>query len=489
MPSTPGLSRSRSFAILIVGSLVGALALLVLGPRPAPLGAPSGDPALIADARDALAPGTALGAVSVVRLRDDVASWAGFGEVTPQSRFEIGSVTKTFSGLLLADAAERGEATLNDRLEAHLPELAGTPAGSVTLGALATHHSGLPAMAPHDGLLILAEDLAGAPYTAYTSATTDELIAATRAVPVTTRGSYAYSNLGMSLLGHALARAAGAADYPALVQERLFEPLGMDDAHIAAHGQPHPDTRQPHQPGGLPTAMSTSSGYAPAGIGVTLTASDLTAYARALLAGTAPGMDALIPRADGPLGQRIGLAWVVAGPASEVVWHNGRTAGSTAMFALDRAAGTAAVVTTNRWAEVTGAGLALLGLADVMPAIPVVDPDTIAWVAVALVLVPVFALGAVLGRSRTRIGGQGLAAVGALVLWVLAAPWSWVPAWVFGILAGLTVGAAVVAVLRWRDLPWLPEKRAWLAVLAGVLGVAWFGAMLALTGWVATLRP
>lgn len=482
--------RWHFLILLLVGGLVGALALLVLGPSPDELGPAHGDEALIADARAALAPGTDLAAVSVVRVRDGEVTWAGFGDVDPESRFEIGSLTKTFNGLLLADAVARGEARLDQPVGELLPELADSPTGAVTLSELATHHGGLPLMAPYDGLLIMAEDLAGAPYTAYAEATADGLVAATRELQLNNRGSYAYSNLGASLLGHALARAAGMPDWPTLVRDRLFGPLGLAQASVAATGAPNPAVRQPHQPSGRPTAPLTSSGYAPAGIGVTLSASDLGAYAQALVADTAPGMDALAPVTDGPQGQAMGLSWVVSGPPeAQVVWHNGRTAGSTSMFAIDRATGEAVVILTNRWAEITGSGFALLGDADAMPPIPVVDGDTAPWVLAGLVLVPVFAVGAALGRSRVRIVGQALGAAGALLLWVVAAPWSWVPPWVFGALVGLWLAGVVVLVLRRGDLSWLPPKRVWLAVVAGLLGAGWLVAMLALLGWVATISP
>jgi CubicO group peptidase (beta-lactamase class C family) len=46
----------------------------------------------------------------------------------------------------------------------------------------------------------------------------DTLLQLTRDTPLATPGRFAYSNLGMSLLGHAEARAAGAADWPVLAR-------------------------------------------------------------------------------------------------------------------------------------------------------------------------------------------------------------------------------------------------------------------------------
>ena len=56
---------------------------------------------------------------------------------------EIGSVSKGITGLLFRDAVERGEVAAEDLLQQHLP-LTGCPAGTVTLGSLAQHRSGLP---------------------------------------------------------------------------------------------------------------------------------------------------------------------------------------------------------------------------------------------------------------------------------------------------------------------------------------------------------
>ena len=67
----------------------------------------------------------------------------GFGGAGAQSIFQIGSVTKVFTALLLADMTERGEVRLSDPAARYLPGSRGGT-GSVTLADLATHTSGLP---------------------------------------------------------------------------------------------------------------------------------------------------------------------------------------------------------------------------------------------------------------------------------------------------------------------------------------------------------
>ena len=326
---------SHLWLALLVGMVVGALALLVLGPRPAGLGTPTGNPALARDASAALASARNVETISVARIRDGHASWAGFGDVSPDSRYELGSITKTFDGLLLSDAAQRGEVRLDDRLDAHLTELAATPVGSVTLAELASHRAGLPHMARLDPLRVVAEDLAGAALSDYTTGPPDRVIRDAAAITLSGRGTMHYSNLGASLLGFALTRAAGAPDWPSYVRERLFEPLGMHDTLIAEPGRPAPDLMQPHQGLSSPTEPWTGSGYAPAGIGVTTTAADLTRYAQAILDGTAPGVDALDARWPAMMGWQIGLAWIVTDTeAGPVAW--GPSPGTTEAPAAPR---------------------------------------------------------------------------------------------------------------------------------------------------------
>ncbi|WP_162143144.1 serine hydrolase domain-containing protein [Granulicoccus phenolivorans] len=120
----------------------------------------------------------------------------------------------------------RGEVSLDGRLDSYLPELAGTEAGGVTLLELATHTSGLPELAKPIDAALLAQSLSGQALGIYTEAESAAVIEQTRRVSLTGRGEWAYSNLGMSLLGFALARAANAPDWTTLVTQRLLLPLG-----------------------------------------------------------------------------------------------------------------------------------------------------------------------------------------------------------------------------------------------------------------------
>ena len=143
--------------------------------------------------------------------------------------FEIGSITKVFTAIVLADMVERDEA----RLDAPVRELLGPDASlpsrdgiEITPLHLATHSSGLPRLPDN----LDPADLAN-PYADYTEADLMDFLSShdlTRRVGE----SVEYSNLGAGLLGHALAVRAGA-DYETLVTGRVLDPLGMTDTAVA----------------------------------------------------------------------------------------------------------------------------------------------------------------------------------------------------------------------------------------------------------------
>jgi serine-type D-Ala-D-Ala carboxypeptidase/endopeptidase len=154
--------------------------------------------------------------------------------------FEIGSVTKVFTALLLADMVQRGEVALTDPVAKYLPAEARVPergGRKITLEDLATHMSSLPLLpsnlSPKNIANIFADytvqqmDADLSRYTVqqlYTFLSSYEL-------PRDIGSRYEYSNVGAGLLGHALARRAGT-DYETLVRTRICKPLGMQDTRM-----------------------------------------------------------------------------------------------------------------------------------------------------------------------------------------------------------------------------------------------------------------
>lgn len=299
-------------------------------------------------------------AVALVEGGGTKVTWAARG-ADDRSDFEIGSVTKGLTGLLLADAVERGEVTLGTTL-GELLDLGDGPAAAVPLESLATHTSGMAPVGPGMAWRGSWAQLRGRD--PYRGLGPEDVVGQLRAVRLG-RPRVRYSNLGFAALGLALAAASGV-PYPRLVRERLLEPLRMTDTYVpATPADLRPAALEGHSARGARREPWLLDGYAAAG-GVRSTARDMSRLVAALLAGTAPGMAALEPRAEFSQRARIGLAWITSSDAAghELTWHNGMTGGFSAMLALDRAAGRGAVVLNANGRIVDDIGRGILASAD-----------------------------------------------------------------------------------------------------------------------------
>lgn len=303
----------------------------------------NGDAALVAQLhaqrdRGAL---TGLANMSIALVDPDApvsARSAGLG-TSAQTPFEVGSITKAMTGLVLADAVRRHEVRLDVPVSHYLPQLAGSPGGTVTLHELATHTAGYVDF----GSTTFVRGAWKAPLgRSFTGTSMKQMLREVREQTLSGRGTWLYSNLGAATAGQAVAAAAGLS-YPELMRTRLFAPLRMNDTHI--------QMKQALVAGG-----TTASGlgaqpwlwdaYAPAGAAVS-TAADLARLAAALLDGTAPGVAALTPTtATAKAGVSIGIFWVTAGghAGPTITWHTGQTGGYSSYLGLDLARRRAAVV-------------------------------------------------------------------------------------------------------------------------------------------------
>jgi len=358
----------RRWHFVVALALAAIVALLGVLARPSPPSLSThvtGDPELAAAVRPHLQ--GALDRVSVVTIDGDTVTYAHFG-ANNDTEYEIGSLTKTVTSLLLADAIARGEVTADTKVGELLP-LAGAAVADVSLAELASHRSGLPLVATRLQDMVPLYLLAVTHRNPYIH-DADEVIALARDVNLSHRGQFAYSNLGGALLGHALA-AASNMDYGRLVQERIFTPLGMTASSIPLTSGSLPDDPPTgYSVTGKAEPPWTMNGWAPAG-GIRSTPADVVRYAQALLNGSAPGMDALTPRWESGLdafaphwesgAQKVGYAWFTEEIEGRMVtWHDGGTGGFASIIVLDRASHRAVIVLSNTNASVNDAGLALL---------------------------------------------------------------------------------------------------------------------------------
>ena len=276
--------------------------------------------------------------------------------------FEIGSITKVFTALVLADMVERGDA----RLDAPVRDLLGPDARvpsrdgvEITPLHLATHSSGLPRLPDN----LDPADPAN-PYADYTTADLLSFLssyALTRPIGELVE----YSNLGAGLLGHALATRAGT-DYETLVTSRVLDPLSMIDTSISM--TPSTRKRLAH---GHDAALEPVPGWdipALAGAGaLRSTANDLLTFLEANLGFRESPLRAAMDathrsrRPFGPGGMDIGLGWLIRSEHErEIHWHSGGTGGYGSFIGFDRNAGAGVVVLSNTAREVVDLGFHLL---------------------------------------------------------------------------------------------------------------------------------
>jgi D-alanyl-D-alanine-carboxypeptidase/D-alanyl-D-alanine-endopeptidase len=241
------------------------------------------------------------------------------GAMSAGSVVEAGSVTKVLTGLLLAVLVNAGEVALSDPVGLFLPKV-GTPAGAVTLESLATHTSGLPRLS----FGLLARVMLH-PVNPYAGVTTNDLVRYTRRARLRPDGEPHYSNLGVALLGQAIAAAAGS-DYWTLARTLVLEPLGLTSS------------------GDLPDAETWTAGrlwdtaaLGPAG-GLRGPVTDLLRLAVcARDPESTPLADAIelatLPRAR--MGTNwVGLCWISREtPSGRIIWHNGGTGSAWAYIA------------------------------------------------------------------------------------------------------------------------------------------------------------
>lgn len=323
--------------------------------------------------------GIVVGAIDAAGRR--VVSYGTFDNdgraVTGESLFEIGSATKVFTSLLLADAVARGEVSLSDPVAKYLPAAVKVPERNgkkITLLDLATHTSALPHMPSN----FTPKDPKN-PYADYTEKQLYEFLSS-YALPRDIGSKYEYSNLGVGLLGHVLARRAGT-DYETLLRTRVLDPLGMKSTAIALN-----DALQKRlAPGHNPQRERVPNWDIPtlAGAGaIRSTADDLLTFLAAnlgyLKSPLAPAMESML-RTRRPTtipNTEVALAWHITKVGDrELVWHNGGTGGYRSYIGMDPKKRNGVVVLSNTF---TDAGVDDIGrhLLDAsLPLLPAPKPE------------------------------------------------------------------------------------------------------------------
>jgi CubicO group peptidase (beta-lactamase class C family) len=257
--------------------------------------------------------------------------------------FEIGSVTKTFTATVLAAMVRDHSVALDDPVQKYLPAGVHVPVRNgkqITLLELATQHSGLPRLPPN----FTSKD----PYDPYADFGPAQLYDFLNHYTLTRDpgASYEYSNVGVALLGAALANRAHVS-YAELLRRRIFEPLGMNDTAIVLSPDQTARFAVPHDVDGNVVKPWTANAIAPAG-GLRSTLHDMLIYLRCQMGRGPLAADCLFaqqPRETFPSG-RIGLVWMT-GDSVPIVHHDGGTGGFSADIAVSPDRGKGVVVLAN----------------------------------------------------------------------------------------------------------------------------------------------
>ncbi len=288
----------------------------------------------------------------------------GGDPVDEHSIYEIGSISKTFTGLLLADMAVRKQLKVDDPAQKYLPAsvtMPAQPGKQITLGQLSDHTSALPRlpgnMAPAD------------PANPYADYTVEQLYTFLKSYTLTREiGSvYEYSNLAQGLLGHILELKAGKS-YETLVVEQIAKPLGMTATKITFDDRMKKNLAIGHSDG-APVANWDLPTLAGAGA-IRSSLHDMLRFVAANAGIQKSKLSKAMKLSHQPRhdkvggGTRVGLGWHISkGAEGDVVWHNGGTGGYRTFAGFVKATGKGVVVLTNSTKGADDIGFRLLNSA------------------------------------------------------------------------------------------------------------------------------
>ncbi len=268
--------------------------------------------------------------------------------VNEHSIYEIGSISKTFTGILLAQMTLEGKLKTDDAVQNYLPASVKLPMRDnkqITLGHLSDHTSGISRMpsnfAPKDPANPYADYTVEQMYTFLNSYT----------LPRDIGSAYEYSNLAVGLLGHILSLKAGRS-YEKLMVSKIASPLGMKTTKITFDQQMKQNLAMGHSNG-----VQVSNWDIPTLAGAGAIRSSLHDMLRYVAANMGLQKSELYPamqlthqvRHDkAGRGTRVGLGWHISkGSEGDVIWHNGGTGGYRTFAGFVKETGKGVVVLTN----------------------------------------------------------------------------------------------------------------------------------------------
>ena len=271
----------------------------------------------------------------------------GGKEVDENTIYEIGSISKVFTGILLAQQIVDENLKIDGEINDLLPDSIKVPVIGeieITLGNLTDHTSGLPAMPTN-----FAAANPNNPYADYSVNQMYEFISTCQ--PTREVGSeYEYSNLGQGLLGHLLAMNMNST-YEELMVQTIANPLEMNDTRIELTEAMKEKLALGHSGGSV---VENWDFPALAGAGaIRSSTSDMAKFVSANLGHVNTQLsDAMVlshkARHDKAGGTSVAMAWHIDnGKNGDVVWHNGGTGGYRSFAGFVKETGKGVVILTN----------------------------------------------------------------------------------------------------------------------------------------------
>src|SRR5690554_1015961 len=276
--------------------------------------------------------------------------------VDENSVFEIGSISKTFTGLLLADMVEKEELNLDDPIQSILPEGITAPTRngeSIKLYQLSNHTSSLPRMPSN----IIMENPAN-PYADYTEKQMYHFLnnyELTRDIG----SELEYSNYAVGLLGYLLA-AKHEITYEELLMQSITQPLGMDNSRINLTSKMKENLAKGHN-GGIEVENWDLPTLAGAG-GIRSTAVDMIKYISANLNLEKSSLSSAIQLTHQNVdNELVGLGWFIMEKEEDtIIWHGGLTGGYATFSGFIKDKNIGVVVLSNSVANIDDIGMHIL---------------------------------------------------------------------------------------------------------------------------------
>lgn len=283
----------------------------------------------------------------------------GKSRIDANSIFEIGSITKVFTGIMLADEVINGRMQLTDNIARYLP-VGSDAAQRVNMLQLSTHSSGAPRLA--DNFWSSVSDN-GNPYASYSERELYSYLEnmKLRGTPGT---HYSYSNVGTGILGNILCKQYGTS-YEELVKKKVCEPCGMTSTVMNIPSKETANLAKGHSKGRVVNNWDFQDATAGQGA-LRSSVKDMMSFMRHNLSPSGE-LEAAINLAsqthftDNRTGQMMGLGWHIGWfNEHKYLEHTGGTGGYRSFIGLIPGTNTGVVVLGNSDNDVAAIGLKLL---------------------------------------------------------------------------------------------------------------------------------